>query len=109
MRFNATKFRVLGRLSFVFMILAIVPFFGLLIVWGILGLGYGMVAMFVFGGTAVMLECAAYDNIICPMCGQRLVTPLRESFTKENRKRFAAIYKGLPIKCIHCGKEVETK
>ncbi|MBP8802386.1 MAG: hypothetical protein KBI41_12725, partial [Kiritimatiellae bacterium] len=57
-----------------------------------------MVAMFVFGGTAVVLECAAYDNIICPMCGQRLVTPFRESFTKENRKRFNAIYKRLPIK-----------
>ena len=82
------------------------------IVFSVIGemvaMGIGLVMMFVFGGIGLVFEWAAYDNLICPNCGKRILKPLRESFTKENRASYCRIDKGETVECVHCGARIET-
>ena len=108
---NFRKFRKQSRLSFVFMLLAVGAFISV-IAFSIVGemvlLGIGLVTMFVLGGIALVFEWMAYDNLICPKCGNRILKPLRESFTKENRSSYRRIDKGEAVECVHCGTRIET-
>ena len=105
------KYRKQTRLSFAFMLLAIGAFISV-IAFSIIGemvvMGIGLVMMFVFGGIALVFEWAAYDNLICSNCGKRILKPLRESFTKENRASYRRIDKGEIVECVHCGAKIET-
>ena len=71
-------------------------------------MGIGLVTMFVFGGIGLVFEWMAYDNLICPKCGNRILKPLRELFTNENRASYRRIDKGEAVECVHCGTRVET-
>ena len=105
------KFRKQSRLAFVFMLLAVGAFISV-IAFSIIGvmavMGIGLVMMFVLGGIALVFEWMAYDNLICPKCGNRILKPLRESFTKENRASYRRIDKGEAVECVHCGAKIET-
>ena len=108
---NFRKFRKQSRLSFVFMLLAVGAFISV-IAFSVIGemvvMGIGLVTMFVFGGIGLVFEWMAYDNLICPKCGNRILKPLRESFTKENRASYRRIDKGEAVECVHCSARVET-
>ena len=108
---NFRKFRKQSRLSFVFMLLAVGAFISV-IAFSIVGemviLGIGLVTMFVLGGIALVFEWMAYDNLICPKCRNRILKPLRESFTKENQASYRRIDKGEAVECVHCGAKIET-
>ena len=108
---NFRKFRKQGRLSFAFMLLTAGAFISV-IVFSVIGemvvMGIGLVMMFVFGGIGLVFEWRAYDNLICPKCGNRILKPLRESFTKENRASYRRIDKGETVECVHCGARIET-
>ena len=108
---NFRKYRKQNRLSFVFMLLTAGAFISV-IAFSIIGemvlMGIGLVMMFVFGGIALVFEWAAYDNLICPKCGKRILKPLRESFTKENRASYRRIDKGEAVVCVHCSARIET-
>ena len=98
-------------MSFAFMLLAVGAFISV-IAFSSIGemvlMGIGLVTMFVFGGIGLVFEWMAYDNLICPKCGNRILKPLRESFTKENRASYRRIDKGEAVVCVHCGARVET-
>ena len=108
---NFRKFRKQSRLSFAFMLLAVGAFISV-VSFSIIGemvlMGIGLVTMFVFGGIGLVFEWMAYDNLICPKCGNRILKPLRESFTKENRASYRRIDKGEAVVCVHCGARIET-
>ena len=108
---NLRKFRKQSRLSLAFMLLATGAFISV-IVFSVIGemvvMGIGQVMMFVFGGIGLVFEWMAYDNLICPTCGKRILKPLRESFTKENRASYCRIDKGETVECVHCGARIET-
>ena len=108
---NFRKFRKQGRLSFVFMLLtagALISVIAFSAIGEMVAMGIGLVMMFVFGGIALVFEWAAYDNLICPKCRKRILKPLRESFTKENRASYRRIDKGETVECVHCGARIET-
>lgn len=98
-------------MSFAFMLLAVGAFISV-IAFSSIGemvlMGIGLVTMFVFGGIGLVFEWMAYDNLICPKCGNRILKPLRESFTKENRASYRRIDKGEAVVCVHCGARIET-
>lgn len=76
---------------------------------GIGGVMVGVCALLILEIPAAICECAAYDNLICPHCGQRAVKPHREfPSDKENLARFKAISKGAPFPCVHCHRTIET-
>lgn len=108
---NFRKYRKQSRLSFAFMLLAVGAFISV-IAFSSIGemvlMGIGLVTMFVFGGIGLVFEWMAYDNLICPKCGNRILKPLRELFTKENRASYRRIDKGEAVECVHCGTRVET-
>lgn len=108
---NLRKFRKQSRLSFAFMLLAAGAFISV-IAFSVIGemvvMGIGLVMMFVFGGIGLVFEWMAYDNLICPKCGNRILKPLRESFTRENRASYRRIDKGETVECVHCGARIET-
>ncbi len=108
---NFRKSRKQSRLAFAFMVLATGAFISV-IAFSIIGemvlMGIGLVMMFVLGGIALVFEWMAYDNLICPRCGKRILKPLRESFTKENRASYRRIDKGEAVECVHCSARVET-
>ena len=98
-------------MSFVFMLLtagALISVIAFSAIGEMVAMGIGLVMMFVFGGIALVFEWAAYDNLICPNCGKRILKPLRESFTKENRASYLRIDKGETVECVHCGAKIET-
>ena len=108
---NFRKFRKQSRLSFVFMLLTAGAFISVIafsVIGEMVAMGIGIVMMFMFGGIALVFEWAAYDNLICPNCGKRILKPLRESFTKENRASYLRIDKGETVECVHCGAKIET-
>jgi len=108
---NLRKFRKQSRWSFAFMLLASGALISV-IVFSVIGemvvMGIGLVMMFVFGGIGLVFEWMAYDNLICPKCGNRILKPLRESFTRENRASYRRIDKGETVECVHCGARIET-
>ena len=108
---NFRKFRKQSRLSFAFMLLAVGAFISV-IAFSSIGemvlMGIGLVTMFVFGGIGLVFEWMAYDNLICPKCGKRILKPLRESFTRENRASYRRIDKEEAVECVHCGARIET-
>ncbi len=92
------------------MVLAMVAFVCCnIFVEGALGAAIAVTLFIVVGAVAVVLEWSAYDNLICPKCGQRVAIPYRNSFDKENRARYRAISKGEPVVCVHCDARIETK
>ena len=108
---NFRQYRKQSRLSFVFMLLAVGAFLSVvsfIIIGEMVLMGIGLVTMFVFGGIGLVFEWMAYDNLICPKCGNRILKPLRESFTKENRASYRRIDKGEAVVCVHCGAKIET-
>ena len=108
---NFRKFRKQSRLAFTFMLLAVGAFISVIafsVIGEMVAMGIGIAMMFVFGGIALVFEWAAYDNLICPKCGKRILKPLRESFTKENRASYRRIDKGEAVECVHCGAKIET-
>ena len=108
---NFRKYRKQNRLSFVFMLLAAGAFISVIafsVIGEMVAMGIGIVMMFMFGGVALVFEWAAYDNLICPKCRKRILKPLRESFTKENRASYRRIDKGEAVECVHCGAKIET-
>ena len=104
---NFRKFRKQSRLSFVFMLLTAGAFISS-VIGEMVAMGIGLVMMFVFGGIGLVFEWMAYDNLICPNCGKRILKPLRESFTKENRASYLRIDRGETVECVHCGAKIET-
>ena len=110
MKSDFRKFRLYCRLGIVFMVLAMVAFACCnAFVGGALGAAIGVTLLIVVGAVAAVLEWSAYDNLLCPKCGQRVAIPHRDSFDKENRARYRAISKGEPVVCVHCGEKIETK
>ena len=79
------------------------------LIGGTLGAAIGVTLLVVVGAVAAVLGWSAYDNLLCPKCGQRVAIPHRNSFDKENRARYRAISKGEPVVCVHCGARIETK
>ena len=76
---------------------------------GAIGAAIGVTLLIVVGAVAAVFEWSAYDNLLCPKCGQRVAIPHRDSFDEENRARYCAIAKGEPVVCVHCGAKIETK
>jgi DNA-directed RNA polymerase subunit RPC12/RpoP len=110
MKSDFRKFRLYCRLSIVFVVLAMVAFHCCnIFIGGALGAAIGMTLFIMVGAVAAVLEWLAYDNLLCPKCGQRVAIPHRNSFDKENRARYRAISKGEPVVCVHCGAKIETK
>ena len=110
MKSDFRKFRLYCRLGIVFMVLAMFAFVCCnIFAEGALGAAIGVTLLIVVGAVAVVLEWLAYDNLLCPKCGQRVAIPHRDSFDKENRARYRAISKGEPVVCVHCGARIETK
>lgn len=50
---------------------------------GVVGAMVGVCALLVLGIPAAICECAAYDNLICPYCGQRAVKTQKMSTSFE--------------------------
>ena len=109
MKSDIGKFRLLSRVAFAVMVVVAGLFvccMAFCLVGKMVALAISLVAMVTFGIIAALLESAAYDNLICPKCGKRLLKPLRESYTKENRACYRQIAKGEPVACMHCGAKV---
>ena len=110
MKSDFRKFRLYCRLGIVFMVLAMVSFVCCnIFIGGTLGAAIAVTLLIVVGAVAAVFEWSAYDNLLCPKCGQRAAIPHRDSFDKENRARYRAISKGEPVVCVHCGARIETK
>ena len=110
MKSDFRKFRLYCRLGIVFMVLAMVAFVCCnIFIGGALGAAIAATLLIVVGAVAAVFEWSAYDNLLCPKCGQRVAIPHRDSFDKENRARYRAISKGEPVVCVHCGARIETK
>ena len=106
MKSDIGKFRLLSKLAFPVMVLVACSFIcciAFCVAGNMVAMAISLVAMFIFGGIAVVLESAAYDNLICPKCGKRILKPLRESYTKENRACYRKIANGETVECMHCG------
>ena len=109
MKSDFRKFRLFCRLGIIVAILAVVAqVCCVLFVGGTLGAAIGVTLLIVIGAMAAVLEWAAYDNLLCPKCGQRIAIPHRDSFDKENRSRYRTIAKGESVVCVHCGAKIET-
>ena len=109
MKSDIGKFRSLSRVAFAVMVVVACSFIccmAFCFVGEMVAMAISLVVMVTFGIIAALLECAAYDNLICPKCGRRILKPLRESYTKENRARYRQIAKGEPVECMHCGVKV---
>ena len=77
---------------------------------GLMGVGWGILSLILFGFSGFLCECAAYDHLVCPHCGQRAVKPHRDfPADRENIARLRAISRGGSFVCAHCGRTVETK
>ena len=103
------KFRLLSRVAFAVMVVVACSFIccvAFCVVGEMVGMAISLVAMVIVGIIAALIESAAYDNLICPKCGRRILKPLRESYTKENRARYRQIAKGEPVECMHCGAKI---
>ena len=110
MKSDFRKFRLYCRLGIVFMVLTMVAFVCCnIFIGGTLGAAIAVTLLIVVGAVAAVFEWSAYDNLLCPKCGQRAAIPHRDSFDKENRARYRAISKGEPVVCVHCGARIETK
>ena len=112
MKSDFRKFRLYCRLAFVFLLLAIgalVCSMVLSILGDVLGATISITVLIVIGAVGVTLEWSAYDNLLCPKCGQRIAIPHRDSFDKENRARYRAIAQGEPVVCVHCDATIKTK
>ena len=109
MKSDIGKFRLLSRVAFAVMVVVAGLFvccMAFCFVGKMVAMAISLVAMVTFGIIAALIESAAYDNLICPKCGKRLLKPLRESYTKENRACYRQIAKGEPVACRHCGAKV---
>ena len=110
MKSDFRKFRLYCRLGIIFVLLAMVAFVCCSVfVGGVLGAAIGVTLLIVVGAVAAVFEWSAYDNLLCPKCGQRVAIPHRDSFDKENHARYRAISKVEPVVCVHCGAKIETK
>ncbi len=110
MKSDFRKFRLYCRLGIAFMALAMAGFVCCSVfIGGALGAAIAVTLFIVVGAVAAVFEWSAYDNLLCPKCGQRVAIPHRDSFDKENRARYRAISKGEPVVCVHCGEKIETK
>jgi len=110
MKADFGKFRRFRRLGIVFMVLAMVAFVSCnIFIGGTLGAAIAVTLLIVVGAVAAVFEWSAYDNLLCPKCGQRVAIPHRDSFDKENLARYRAISKCEPVVCVHCGARIETK
>ena len=110
MKSDFRKFRLYCRLGIVFMVLAMFAFVCCnIFIGGTLGAAIAVTLLIVVGAVAAVFEWSAYDNLLCPKCGQRIAIPHRDSFDKENHARYRAISKGEPVVCVHCGARIETK
>lgn len=111
MKTDFKRFRRLRKMALVLLIPAVAGFVSTI---ALAGFGWkaaapGILCMIFFGLPAFFCECAAYDCLICPYCGQRAVKSHRDCPTdKENNERFNAISKGRPFKCVRCNRIVET-
>ena len=110
MKSDFRKFRLYCRLGIVFMVLAMGAFACCnVFIGGALGGAIAVTLLIVVGAVAAVLEWSAYDNLLCPKCGQRVASPYYNTFDKENCTRYHAISKGEPVVCVHCGARIETK
>ncbi len=104
MKSDFRKFRLYCRLGIVFMVLAMVAFVCCnIFIGGALGAAIAVTLLIVVGAVAAVFEWSAYDNLLCPKCGQRVAIPHRDSFDKENRARYRAISlneQPITMKCI---------
>ena len=110
MKSDFKRFRRLSKFALVLMVMAVIGFAGCVVfVGGWAGAASGITALILVGCVAAFCECAAYDCLICPHCGQRAVKPHREfPRDQENVARFRAICRGQPFECVHCKRTVET-
>ena len=109
MKSDIRKFRLLSRVAFAVMLLVACSFLcciAFCIIGDMVAMSISLVAILISGVIAALLESAAYDNLICPKCGRRILKPLREAYTKENRACYRRIAKGEPVECMHCGAKV---
>jgi len=110
MKSDFRKFRLYCRLGIAIMLLAMaVSACCIILVGGALGAAISVTLFIVVGSIGLVFEWSAYDNLLCPKCGQRVAIPHRDSFDKANRARYRAISKGEPVFCVHCGAKIETK
>lgn len=109
-----TDFRKFRRLRIAAMVLAVMACAGfalcMVLIGGAMGAGFGVLSMVVIGISGALCECAAYDCLICPHCGQRAVKPHRDfPSDKKNLARFKAIIRCEPFECVHCHRTIDTK
>ena len=110
MKSDFKKFRLYTRLAIVFMLLAVAALACCNVLVGdAVGAAICVTLLIMVGAVAAVLEWSAYDNLLCPKCGQRVAIPHRNSFDKENRARYRAISRCEPVVCVHCGAKIETK
>ena len=106
MKSDIGKFRLLSRVTLAVMILVVCSFIccmAFCVVGKMVSMAISLAAMLIFGVIAAVLESVAYDSLICPKCGNRILKPLRESYTKENRACYRKIANGELVECMHCG------
>ena len=109
MKSDIEKFRSLSRVASAVMVLVACSFvccMAFCVVGETIATVISLTAMLIFGTIATMLESAAHGNLICPKCGKRLLEPLREAYTKENRACYLRIANGEPVECMHCVTQV---
>ena len=110
MKSDFSRFRLYKRLSIAFAVVAMAAFECCnFIIGGALGAAIGVTLLIVVGAVAAVLGWSAYDNLLCPKCGQRAAMPFCNTFDKEHCARYRAISKGEPVVCVHCGAKIETK
>ena len=111
MKSDIGKFRLLSKVAFAVMLLVACSFLWCIafcIIGDMVAMSISLVAILISGVIAALLESAAYDNLICPKCGKRILKPLREAYTKENRACYRRIAKCEPVECMHCGAKIQT-
>lgn len=110
MKSDFRKFRLYKRLAIVFSLVAMAALFAAtFLIGGTLGAAIGVTLLVVVGAVVAVLGWSAYDNLLCPKCGQRVAMPFCNTFDKEHCARYRAISKGEPVVCVHCGAKIETK
>ena len=76
MKSDIGKFRLLSRVAFAVMVVVACSFIccvAFCFVGEMVAMAISLVVMVTFGIIAALLECAAYDNLICPKCGRRIL------------------------------------
>lgn len=113
MKSDFKRFMFLRRMAIASVVLAASLLFGGCLCYtlcngGLVAFTLAIVGFLSFSVTGAVLMAAAYDNLICPRCGQRAVEIKRNLADKENHRRYRAVLNDEPMKCACCGAEIKT-